>query len=148
MAAKKKQVNGKRSYTRRVTVSDAPEGFTKVEGAHIAGFWVPDVPGESIRGIVGDLISKIGKDGMVNAYRPLELTSNEVGGAIVTQDENKRKHKIEVGEGMIVGVGGAVLLSRLRGRDGREVFIRYTGLGEKQRGKNQARMFDVFERAK
>lgn len=142
MAAKKK--SAKRSNGRAVE-SDAPYGFRKVEGGHIAGFWVPEIVGQTAQGIVGETITAQGKDGKPNIYCQLILTSND-SGPIVGVDENKRKKKIDVGEGMIVGVGGAVLLSRLRGREGKEILARFVGLGPKRPGKNQARMFDVFER--
>lgn len=143
MAAKKK---AKRSYTRRNT-NGAPEGFTKVEGAHIAGFWVPEIPGQSVQGLVGDFITKQGVDGKPNTYCHLTLTVDDVGGQIIGQDpDTKRKRKVEVGSGMVIGVGGAVLLSRLRGREGREVYIAFDGLGPKVKGKHQARLYNVFER--
>lgn len=139
MATRKKKIskaNGK-DY--------APNGFKKIESPHISGFWVPEIVGQSIQGVVGDLVTAAGKDGKPNVYCQLLLTSNE-GGPVIGVDENKRKRKIEVGEGMIVGVGGAVLLNLLRGRDGKEVMIQFTGLGPKKPGKNQARMYDAFER--
>lgn len=148
MAAKK---IAKRKYTKRSNgvEGDAPEGFTKIEGAHISGFWKPEATGDNVRGIVGEMITGKGEDGKPNIYSLLTLTTNDVEGDVIGQDaKTKRKFKAEVGEGMVIGLSGAVLLSRLRGREGREVFIRYTGLGEKKIGKNQARLFDVFERAK
>jgi hypothetical protein len=142
----KRKANGvKRS--KRTKSDGAPEGFTKVEGARIAGFWVPEIAGQSLRGIVGDMITKQGPDGKPNVYCHLTLTSDEIGGQVIGQDpDSKRKRKVEVGSGMVVGVGGAVLLSRLRGREGREVFIRFEGLGPKMPGKSQARLYDVYER--
>lgn len=147
MAAKKKAA--KRKYTKRSNSNggEVPEGFEKVEGARIAGFWIPTIVGQSVRGIVGDFVTKNGADGKPNVYCHLMLTVDEIGGDVIGQDpETKRKRKVEVGSGEVIGVGGAVLLSRLKGREHREVFIRYAGLGEKVKGKNQARLYDVFER--
>lgn len=142
MAAKKK-----RSYTRKGSSNGVPEGFEKVEGARIAGFWIPEIAGQSVRGIVGEMITKTQPDGKLNTYCNLILTADEIGGSVIGQDpDTKRKRKVEVGSGMIIGVGGAVLLSRLRGREGKEVYIRFVGLGEKVKGKHQARLYDVFER--
>lgn len=140
MAAKK---NGK---TKRSKVAaNVPSGFRKVESPHMSGFWVPEIAGQQVQGIVGETITKPGKDGKPNVYCLLLLTSND-SGPIVGVDEGGRKKKIEVGEGMMVGVGGAVLLSLLRAREGKEVIAEFTGLGPKKPGKNQARMFDVYER--
>lgn len=144
MAAKKK-----RSVRKSNGSNGAPDGFIKVEGAHISGFWVPEIAGQAIRGMVGDFVTKVGVDGKPNTYCILTLTSDDLSGNFIGQDpESKRRRKVEVGAGMVVGVGGAVLLSRLKGREGREVFIRFEGLGPKVTGKNQARMYDVYERGR
>jgi hypothetical protein len=138
MATRKKKVT-------RKSEAAAPNGFRKIESPHISGFWVPEIVGQSIQGVIGDLITSPGKDGKPNVYCQLLLTTND-GGPVIGVDENKRKRKVEVGEGMIVGVGGAVLLNLLRNREGKEVLIQFTGLGPKKPGKNQARLFDAFER--
>jgi hypothetical protein len=137
MAAKKK--------SKRSKDNAAPEGFRKVESAHISGFWVPEIIGQQVRGIVGESVTATGKDGKPNIYIMLTVTDND-SGPVISLDANKRKKPVEVGEGMIIGVGGAVLLSRLKGREGKEILAQYTGLGEKKAGKNPARMFDVYER--
>lgn len=140
MAAKKKK-----SAKRSKSENGVPEGFTKVEGVHIAGFWVPEIAGQAIQGVVGDFVTRDGVDGKPNTYCHLTLSTDDVGGKIVGQDpDTKRKRNVEGGSGMTVGVGGAVLLSRLRGNEGREAFIRFAGLGPKVKGKNQARLYDVY----
>lgn len=132
MAAKKKtkRSNGNGS---------APEGFTKVE-THLAGFWKPTIAGQSIQGIVGESVKVAGKDGKENNFYTLQLT--EHGGPIVTSDDKK----VEPTPGIMVGIGGKMLLIFLRGREGKEVYLTYTGLGPKKPGQNQAKMFDTFER--
>lgn len=135
MAARKKK---------RSTSNGAPEGFAKIESPHMSGFWVPTIAGQSVQGVVGESITATGRDGKPNQYYLLMLTSNDSGPVIGV--ENGRKRTIEVGEGMMIGVGGAVLLSLLRGREGKEILARFTGLGPKKPGKSQARMFDVYER--
>lgn len=123
----------------------APTGFTKIESPHMAGFWVPEIVGQQVRGIVGETINGVGRDGNPNTYILLLLTDNE-SGPVIGVDEKKRKHRVDVGEGQMIGVGGAVLLSLLRGREGKEILARYIGLGPKKPGKSPPRMFDVFER--
>lgn len=117
-----------------------PIGFRKVE-THLAGFWKPEIPGQSVQGLVGEAIEVQGHDGKVNTFYSLTLTNNE-GGPVVGKDGKK----ISVGEGQMIGVGGKMLLIFLRGREGKEVLLSYTGLGPKQVGKNQAKMFDTYER--
>lgn len=138
MAAKKK--GSKRSNGNGA----APEGFVKIDSPHMSGFWVPEIPGQTVQGVVGETITSAGKDGKPNQYILLMLTTND-GGPVIGVEEG-RKRKIEVGEGMMIGVGGAVLLSLLRGREGKEICAKFTGLGPKKPGKSQARMFDVYER--
>lgn len=144
MATKKKSGKGKRSNGGGST----PEGFEIVEGLKIAGFWTPDLPGQSVQGHVGESISKKDADGKANVYYLLHLSSNEVGGTVHGVDEDKKRHKVTVGEGETIGVGGAVLVSRLRNvEEGDEVIIRYVGLDEvKVKGRNAARLFEVFRR--
>lgn len=146
MASKK----AKRKYTKRSATNGAvPEGFEKVEGAHISGFWVPKEEGDSVQGILGDLITKPSdKDGKSNTYNLLTLTKDEVGGDVIAQDrKTKRKYKTSVGAGMVIALSGAVLISRVRGRQG-EAYIVYRGLGDEQVGKERARMYDVYIRGR
>ena len=133
MAAKKKA-------TRRTNGAAVIPGFRKVE-THLVGFWKPEIAGQSVQGIVGDAVEVQGADGKINVFYSLTLTTNE-GGPI----KDKANKKIEVGEGQMIGVGGKMLLVFLRGREGKEVYISYTGLGPKKPGMNQAKMFDTFER--
>lgn len=130
MAAKKAKRNGH---------STAPAGFTKVE-THLAGFWKPEIAGQSVQGIVGEAVDVKGKDDKINTFYTLRLT--EHGGPIKTADDKK----VEPEAGMMIGVGGKMLLIFLRGREGREVYITYTGLGPKKPGQNAPKMFDTFER--
>lgn len=132
MAAKKKA-------THRATNGHAPAGFRKIE-THLAGFWKPEIPGQSIRGIVGEAVEVQGKDGKLNTFYSLTLTTND-GGPIKGKDDKR----VEVGEGQMVGLGGKMLLVFLRGREGKEVFITYTGLGPKKPGQSAPKMFDTYE---
>lgn len=132
MAAKKKA-------TRRSNGAQ-PVGFRKVE-THLAGFWKPEIPGQSVQGIVGEAVEVQGKDGKINVFYSLTLTTND-GGPIKGKDDKR----VEVGEGQMIGVGGKMLLIFLRGREGKEVYISYTGLGPKKPGQNAPKMFDTFER--
>lgn len=148
MASKK---TGKRKYTKRsekAADSGAPEGFKKVEGLKIAGFWTPDLPEQSVQGHLGESISKRDQDGKTNVYYLLHLSSDEVGGTVHGVDEAKKRRKVTVGAGETIGVGGAVLVSRLRNvNEGAEVIIQYKGLDEvKVKGRNPARLYEVYER--
>lgn len=128
-----------RKVTKRSTVGIIP-GFRKVE-THLAGFWKPEIAGQSIQGIVGEAVEVRGKDDKVNTFYTIKLTT-DTGGPIKTADDKK----IQITEGMMVGIGGKMLLIFLRGREGKEVYITYTGLGPKKAGQNAAKMFDTFER--
>jgi hypothetical protein len=133
MAAKKKA-------TRRASNGSSPAGFRKVE-THLAGFWKPEIPGQSVQGIVGEAVEVQGKDGKLNTFYSLTLTTNDAGPI-----KGKDDKRVEVGEGQMIGVGGKMLLIFLRGREGKEVYISYTGLGPKKPGQNPPKMFDTFER--
>lgn len=150
MAAKKTE---KRKYTKRSDkwsngANGAPEGFEKVEGAHISGFWVPNKVGDSVRGVLGDLITKApDKDGRENSYNLLTLNVDDIGGDVIAQDpKTKRKFKAVVGSGMVIALSGRILISRVRGRSGNEAYIVYKGLGDEVKGRNQARLYDVYIR--
>lgn len=132
MAAKKKATS-KKSAT-------IVPGFRKVE-THLAGFWKPEIAGQSVQGIVGEAVEVQGHDGKTNVFYSLTLTTNDA--APIVGKDNK---KIAVGEGQMIGIGGKMLLIFLRGREGKEVFISYTGLGPKKAGQNAPKMFDTFER--
>lgn len=133
MAAKKKA-------TRRVNGATSPTGFRKVE-THLAGFWKPEIAGQSVQGIVGDAVEVQGKDGKINTFYSLTLTSDDCGPI-----RGKDDKKVDAGAGQMIGVGGKMLLIFLRGREGKEVYISYTGLGPKKPGQNAPKMFDTFER--
>jgi hypothetical protein len=130
---------GRRKKTTR-NGSPSPAGFRKVE-THLAGFWKPEITGQSIQGIVGEAVEVKGKDDKTNTFYTLKLTDDH-GGPIMTMDNKK----VQIEEGMMIGVGGKMLLIFLRGREGKEVFITYTGLGPKKAGMNPPKMFDTFER--
>jgi len=132
----------KRKYTKRANGSNgaAPAGFRKIE-THLVGFWKPTLAGQSVQGIVGDSVDVQGGDGKVNTFYSLTLTTND-GGPIVAKDGKK----VEVGEGQMIGVGGKMLLVFLRGREGKEVYLTYQGLGPKKPGQNAPKMFDTFEK--
>lgn len=133
MAAKKKTASKK-------SAAAIVPGFRKVE-THLAGFWKPEIAGQSVQGIVGEAVEVQGKDGKTNVFYSLTLTTNEAGPI-----RGKDDKKIDVGEGQMIGIGGKMLLIFLRGREGKEVFIQYTGLGPKKAGQNAPKMFDTFER--
>ena len=107
MAAKKKAA--------RRSNGASPTGFKKVE-THLAGFWKPEIPGQAVQGIVGEAVEVQGKDGKLNTFYSLTLTTND-GGPIKGKDDKR----VEVGEGQMIGVGGKMLLIFLRGREGKEV---------------------------
>lgn len=136
MAAKKKAPA--RSNARNGN-GHAPAGFRKVE-THLAGFWKPEIPGQHIRGIVGEAVEVQGGDGKLNTFYSLTLTTNDA-----SPIKGKDGKKVEVGEGQMVGVGGKMLLIFLRGREGKEVYISYTGLGPARTGQNPPKMFDTWE---
>ena len=118
----------------------APRGFRKVE-THLAGFWKPEHAGQSIQGIVGEAVEVKGKDDKINTFYTLKLTSIE-GGPIRTADDKP----VEMSEGMMIGIGGKMLLIFLRGREGKEVYLTYAGLGPKKPGQNAPKLFNTFER--
>jgi hypothetical protein len=115
-------------------------GFRKVE-THLVGFWKPEIAGQSLQGVVGEAIDVQGTDGKMNTFYSLTLV-NDDGGPIVSKDGKK----IAVHPGQMVGIGGKMLLAFLRGREGKEVYLTYTGLGPKKAGQNAPKMFDTFER--
>ena len=82
-----------------------------------------------------------GKDHKVNVFYSLTLTTED-GGPILGKD-NKA---ISCMPGQMIGIGGKMLLIFLRGREGKEVYITYTGLGPQKAGQNPAKLFDTFER--
>lgn len=132
----------KRKVTSRRTNANgtAPEGFRKVE-THLAGFWKPEIVGQSVQGTIGEAVEVQGKDSKVNVFYSLTLTSDQ-GGPIVGKDGKK----IPTIPGQMVGVGGKMLLIFLRGREGKEVYITYAGLGPEKAGQSPAKLFDTFER--
>lgn len=117
-------------------------GFRKVE-THLAGFWKASQDGQAIRGVVGEAVQVKGReDDKPNTFYTLQLTSVEVGGSIRTSDDKVVKPEV----GMMIGIGGKMLLSFLRGREGREVMLIYRGLGPKKAGQNPAKLYDTYER--
>lgn len=133
MASKKKTAS-------RRGVSAQPTGFRKVE-THLAGFWKPELVGQSLQGVVGEAVEVKGLDGKLNVFYSLTLTSDQ-GGPIKGKDDKT----VPTVVGQMIGVGGKMLLIFLRGREGKEVYITYTGLGPKKTGQNAPKMFDTFER--
>jgi hypothetical protein len=127
-----------------MSTKNAPPGFQKIETS-IAGFWKPDKPGQSVQGIVGEAVTVKGKDGN-NVFYTLTLTPDADGeahgGPIATAEDKPVKGAV----GMMIGVGGKMLLIFLRGREGREVYITYTGLGKKKPGQSAPKMFDTYEK--
>lgn len=116
------------------------KGFKKVE-THLAGFWKPTADGQHVRGIVVQAIEVQGREEKANTFYTVQLTSEE-GGPIKDGDDKTVKPEV----GMIVGVGGKMLLTFLRGREGKEVLLVYRGLGPKKPGQNAPKMYDTYER--
>jgi hypothetical protein len=135
--ASKKNSNGN---GRKVNGAKIIPGFRKVE-THLIGFWKPEIAGQAVQGIVGDAVEVVGTDGKANTFYSLTVTTNDAG-PIVGKDNKK----IDVGAGQMIGIGGKMLIPFLRGREGREVYLEYTGLGKKKAGQNAPKMFDTFER--
>lgn len=134
MAAKKKAARAKSNG------HAAPAGFRKIE-THLAGFWKPEIPGQAVQGIVGEAVEVQGADGKLNTFYSLTLTTNDAGPI-----KGKDGKKVDVGEGQMIGVGGKMLLIFLRGREGKEVYLSYTGLGPARTGQSAPKMFDTFEK--
>lgn len=137
MAAKKKVTTSRSNKSAPVI-----PGFRKVE-THLAGFWKPEIPGQAVQGIVGEAIEVAGVDGKTNVFYSLTLTTDDAAPIVAKGDAKKT---IEVGAGQMIGIGGKMLLIFLRGREGKEVYISYAGLGPKKAGQNPAKLFDTFER--
>lgn len=130
----------KNGTTRKVNGAKIIPGFRKVE-THLIGFWKPEVAGQAVQGIVGDAVEVIGTDGKANTFYSLTVTTNS--SAPIKDKDNK---SIEVSPGQMIGIGGKMLIPFLRGREGKEVYLEYTGLGKKKAGQNAPKMFDTFER--
>lgn len=130
MAAKKK-LHGK---------APTIPGFKKVE-THLGGFWKPTQDGQNLQGIVVQAVEVKGKEDKTNTFYTVQLT-NDASAPI--KDGEDRTIKAETG--MIVGVGGKMLLTFLRGREGKEVLLVYRGLGPKKAGQNAPKMYDTYER--
>jgi hypothetical protein len=141
MAAKKKNGNGRARAVAAQAVNGGgpPEGFTKIE-TNLIGFWKPEQPGQFVRGYVGEAVEKIGVDGKPNVFYSLTLTVDDAG-----PFETREKKAVEATAGQMIGVGGKMLLIFLRGREGKEVYVSYTGLGPAKRGQNPPKMFDTYE---
>lgn len=135
MAAKKKAARAKSNGH-----TPAPAGFRKIE-THLAGFWKPEIAGQAVQGIVGEAVEVQGADGKLNTFYSLTLTTNDAGPI-----KGKDGKKVDVGEGQMIGVGGKMLLIFLRGREGKEVYLSYTGLGPARTGQSAPKMFDTFEK--
>lgn len=115
-------------------------GFRKVE-THLGGFWKPTQIGQQIRGVVGQAVEVKGKEDKLNTFYTLTLTTDD-GGPIKSGEDKTIKPEV----GMIVGVGGKMLLTFLRGREGAEVILVYAGLGPKKPGQNAPKLYDTYER--
>jgi hypothetical protein len=115
-------------------------GFKKVETS-LGGFWKPTVEGQSLRGIVLQAIEVKGRDDKLNTFFTVQLTDADSGP--IMDGENK---KLKPELGAIIGVGGKMLLTFLRAREGKEVLLVYRGLGSKKAGQNAPKMYDTYER--
>lgn len=125
---------------KRRATADATDrsGWRKVETG-IAGFWQPDQEGDEIQGIVGERCEGKGHDGRPVIYYRLKLVDDAC--EQVRTNEGK---KVMAKEGLVVGVGGAVLRNFLEEHKGAFVLLVYKGLGEKTKGKNAPRLYDAF----
>lgn len=117
-----------------------PEGFKEVDNS-LAGFWKPEEKGQSLQGAVSHMIETKGAEGKPNKFYAVRITDPSKTHGVVSEDK-----AIEVEQGDLVGVGGAILLSFLTGREGQEVFLVYKGMGAKKAGKNAPRLFTTYAR--
>lgn len=142
MAAKKNVKRSTRSVAHDAVngTGSTPEGFRKVE-THLVGFWKPEIEGQCVQGVVGEAIEQQGMDGKSNVFYSLTLTTDDAAPI-----KDKLEKTITASEGQMIGVGGKMLLIFLRGREGKEVYIAYKGLGPAKKGQNAPKLFDTFER--
>jgi hypothetical protein len=117
----------------------APKGFKKVETG-TAGFWRPAKKGDCLQGVVGTARTVEGADGKPNTFFSIRIT-NVKSGPIAT----KSGKRVTPHMGMNVGAGGTVLRDFLTGREGREVFLEFTGMGEASKGHSAPRLFDCYD---
>lgn len=117
----------------------APAGFRKVDG-NLSGFWKPDLPGEMLRGVVGNRIETTGSDGKPNVFFAVTLTDTAMN--IISSDDET----INAPAGSTVGVGGKMLTTFLESRAGQEVALVYRGLGKAKPRQSAPRLFDTYER--
>lgn len=136
MAAKKKAAKSKRSNG----LGGAPEGYSKVE-THLVGFWRPTIEGQSVNGTVGEPIDVRGADGKINQFYSLTLISDQ-GGPIKDKDDKT----IPTVPGQMIGIGGKMLLVFLRGREGKDVYLQYIGLGKAKPGQSAPKLFATFQK--
>ncbi len=119
--------------------ANVPSGFKKIE-TKLAGFWKPIKAGQSVQGVVGPMIETKGaEDDKPNRFYTIRITDPKKSGPIVSEEKT-----VEVEKGDLVGVGGAMLLNFLDGREGMEVFLVYEGLGAKKPGKHPAKMYGTY----
>lgn len=131
----------KKAATAATTKIAAPKGFRKVETT-LAGFWKPELPGQAIQGVVGQVVSIRGVDGKENEFYTLKITDEEISAPVVDKEDNP----VQLDHGSMIGVGGKMLLTFLREHTGKEVHIVYRGLGIAKKGQNPPKMFDTFAR--
>lgn len=124
--------------TNRRSVNGTPAGFVEVQTT-LAGFWKPTIVGQSVQGIVGDAVDVQGPDGKTNTFYSLTVTDDH-GGPIVGKDNKP----VKIAAGQMIGVGGKMLLIFLRGREGKEVYLMYDGLGKAKPGQSAPKMFRTF----
>jgi hypothetical protein len=124
------------------TKINAPKGFKQVDNS-LGGFWKPTKAGQHLQGLVGHLIEAKSsvRDGKPNRFYAIRLIGADSGPIVNTDDK-----EIPAEDGMLVGVGGAVLLNFLHERIGKEVYLAYRGLGKAKKGQNAPKMYDTFER--
>lgn len=127
--------------SKKTTKAAAPSGFKKIEN-HLAGFWKPELQGQVMQGVVGEAIETRGIDDKPNTFYSLKITNAEISGPVVT----KEGKKIDLENGMMIGIGGKMLMTFLQGHQRREVYLIYDGMGPKKPGQSAPRMYLTYER--
>lgn len=117
----------------------APKGFRKVETA-LGGFWKPTKKGQSVMGVITEKVTLKGVEGKDNVFFSLRLTTEEAG---PIEDSEGKSVKPRVG--MLVGVSGAVIRTFATGREGREVYLEFQGMGKPKGGKQAPRLYDCYD---
>lgn len=123
--------------------NNAPKGFKQVDNS-LSGFWKPSKAGQHLQGVVRHMIESknaLNSNGKPNQFYAIRLTSPDSGPIIDNHEKD-----VTPEEGMLIGVGGAVLLNFLAERVGKEVYLVYKGLGKAKKGQSAPKMYETYER--